>query len=72
MSPEYRHEMDRITQFKNEAAGDREKFERKILLRSSKTAPAKRERFAAALRLLGETELAQRVLMVGAMKEMAE
>jgi hypothetical protein len=32
----------------------------------------KRERFAHALKVLGEKELAQRVLMAGAMKQMAE
>jgi hypothetical protein len=69
---EYDHEFDRIEQFRREANGDRIAFEKKILLRSSKTSEQKRERFAAALRACKENELAQRVLMVGAMKQMAE
>jgi hypothetical protein len=66
------HEYQRIEQFKREANGDRIVFEKKILLRSGKVSAVKRERFAYALRKLGEDELAQRVLMVGAMKEMAQ
>lgn len=66
------HEYQRIEQFKREANGDRITFEKKILLRSGKASATKRERFAYALRKLGEDELAQRVLMVGVMKEMAQ
>lgn len=69
---DYQHEFDRIDQFKRQAGGDRIAFEKKILMRSGKASVSKRERFAAALRHRGETELAQRVLMVGAMKMMAE
>lgn len=68
----YGHEFDRIEQFRRQAGGNREAFEKKILLRSSKSSVDKRDRFASALRALGEHELAQRVLMVGAMKQMAE
>lgn len=69
---DYSHEFDRIEQFRREAGGDRIAFEKKILLRASKTSESKRERFAEALRGCREHELAQRVLMVGAMKQMAE
>lgn len=68
----YSHEYDRIEQFKREAGGNRDSFEKKILLRSMRSSDDKRERFAHALKTLGEHELAQRVLMAGAMKQMSE
>ena len=68
----YSHEFARIEQFRRESNGDRIAFEKKILLRSSRSSADKRERFAHALKRIGEGELAQRVLMVGAMKQMAE
>lgn len=68
----YDHEFDRIKQFEREAGGNRDTFEKKILLRSMRSSDEKRERFAHALKILGEKELAQRVLMAGAMKQMSE
>ena len=68
----YDHEFDRIKQFEREAGGNRDTFEKKILLRSMWSSDEKRERFAHALKILGEKELAQRVLMAGTMKQMSE
>lgn len=65
------HEVARIEQFRSEANGDRTAFEKKILLRSQKCSPQKRERFAQVLEYMREKELATRVRMVGAMKDMS-
>ena len=59
----YRHEIDRIEQFKEEADGDFEKFKQKLLVRAGRCGPDKRTRFIEALKEMGLPEVAAFVRM---------
>ena len=54
---EYKHEIDRINQFKEKARDDAH-FKQLIFNRASKCSPGKRERFMDALRYMKRDDLA--------------
>lgn len=63
------HTLARIEQFRREAAGNQELFEKKMLLRAQKSHPQKNELTAQILDEQGDPSLAQRIRMAQVLKD---